>query len=72
MSADVTAGASFRVRGSGTYEVTQPFPERLLVTFPPYRLTRLTAGLAGAEPQLGLVSADGPLDWREPETPWTT
>jgi hypothetical protein len=68
----MTAGASFRVRGSGTYEVTQPFPERLLVTFPPYRLTRLTAGLAGAEPQLGLVSADGPLDWREPETPWTT
>lgn len=72
VGAGLSAGASVRVGRSGTFEIAQPFPERLLVTFLPYRIAQLTAGLGAAEPQLGLAPADGPLDWREPGPPSTT
>lgn len=64
--AALSAGASLSAKGAGVYEITQPFPERLRVTFMPEEIKRVSAGLAG-EPRLGLVPVTTALEWCEPE-----
>lgn len=63
--AALSAGASLSAKGSGV-EITQPFPERLRVTFIPEEIKCVSAGLAG-EPRLGLVPVATALEWRQPE-----
>lgn len=65
VSAGLKAGARLKVAGGDRYEIHQEFPERMLVTFQPERIERVSFGLAegGA---FGLTPVADTLDWREP------
>lgn len=64
VSDGLKAGATLKVDRAGQYEVHQTFPERLLVTFQPDRIERVTAGLA-EEGAFGLTPTVEMLEWRE-------
>lgn len=65
VTSGLKASAKLNVDRAGSYEIHQAFPERLLVTFQPDRIERVTAGLVegGA---YDLTPNEELLDWREP------
>lgn len=65
VSANLRAGAKLDVGIGNAYSIHAKFPERLLVTFQPERILRVSAGLAEAG-SYGLAPVTQTLDWREP------
>lgn len=65
VSANLRVGAKLEVGIGNAYEIHAEFPERLLVTFQPERIIRVSAGLAEAG-SYGLAPVTQTLEWREP------
>jgi hypothetical protein len=65
VSANLCAGAKLNLGSETAYEIDAKFPERLLVTFQPERIVRISAGLAKAG-SYGLAPVTKTLEWREP------
>lgn len=68
VSANVNAGLTLNALNGHEFEINQTFPERLLVTFQPERIERVSAGLAGSG-AYGLTPVTQALEWREPAAP---